>query len=72
MRFEPNADGSTRMHILMSYNPPGGALGHVLATIFGSDPKSVMDEDLARMKSLLEIGKTRAHGERITREQVSA
>ncbi len=71
MRFEAQ-DSFTRVHILMSYNPPGGALGHVLATIMGSDPKAVMDEDLARMKSLLEVGKTRAHGERITREQISA
>jgi uncharacterized membrane protein len=71
VRFERNPDNGTRVHMLMSYNPPGGALGHVLASIFGSDPKAVMDEDLARMKSLLEVGKTRAHGERITRDQIA-
>ncbi|MFB3813109.1 MAG: SRPBCC family protein [Terriglobales bacterium] len=72
MRFDSNSDGGTRVHILLSYNPPGGALGHVLASVFGSDPKAVMDEDLARMKSLLEVGKTRAHGERVTRDQIGA
>jgi len=54
----------------MSYNPPGGALGHGLATLLGSDPKRAMDEDLVRFKSLLEAGRTRAHGERVTREEL--
>lgn len=71
VRFQRNPDNGTRLHILMSYNPPGGALGHVLASIFGHDPKAVLDEDLARMKSLLEVGRTRAHGERITRNQIA-
>ncbi len=71
VRFERNPDSGTRLHILMSYNPPGGALGHVLASIFGHDPKAVLDQDLARMKSLLEVGRTRAHGERVTRDQIA-
>ncbi|MGH8626155.1 MAG: hypothetical protein ACREYC_13115 [Gammaproteobacteria bacterium] len=41
----------------MSYNPPAGALGHVVAKIFGADPKTVLDEDLLRMKTFLETGK---------------
>jgi uncharacterized membrane protein len=53
VRFRPNADGSTTVHIHMSYNPPG-ALGHVLATLLGADPKKTMDEDLMRMKTLIE------------------
>jgi hypothetical protein len=32
----------------------------------------VMDDDLVRMKSLFEQGKTTAHGETVTREQLSA
>jgi uncharacterized membrane protein len=58
VRFDPNEDGSTRIDIRMSYNPPAGALGHVVATFFGADPKRAMDEDLVRFKSLLEDGKT--------------
>jgi uncharacterized membrane protein len=56
IRFEP-ADGSTRLDIMMSYNPPAGALGHVIAMLFGADPESKLDEDLMRMKTFLETGK---------------
>ena len=55
--FEPNDDGSTEVTVRMSYNPPAGAIGHAVAAAFGADPKSEMDEDLMRMKSLLETGK---------------
>ena len=41
----------------LSYNPPAGAVGHAIAKAFGADPKSEMDQDLLRMKSLLETGK---------------
>jgi len=61
-RFEANPDGSTRLDIRMSYNPPAGALGHLVASLFGADPKHAMDEDLVRFQSILERGKTTAHG----------
>lgn len=66
IRFEAPDDKTTRIDIQMSYNPPGGMLGHALALISGTDPKSAMDDDLARVKSLLETGKTRAHRHRVT------
>lgn len=56
VRFDPNPDGTTRVEIRMSYNPPAGAIGHVVASLFGADPKSEMDADLARMKTLIETG----------------
>jgi uncharacterized membrane protein len=65
VRFEPTPDGSTRLDIRMSYNPPAGALGHLVATLFGADPKHAMDEDLVRFQSILEQGKTTAHGEEV-------
>jgi uncharacterized membrane protein len=71
VRFDPNRDGSTRVHIRTLWNPPGGALGYGLATILGSDPKRALDDDLVRFKSLLEARKTTAHGERVTREQLA-
>jgi uncharacterized membrane protein len=43
--------------VRMSYNPPAGAVGHALARLLGSDPKSAMDEDLARVKTTLETGR---------------
>ena len=63
VRFRPTADGSTEIDVQLSYNPPAGALGHAVASLFGADPKRAMDEDMVRLKSLLEEGKTRADGE---------
>jgi uncharacterized membrane protein len=54
IRLDSESDGRTRVHIRMSYNPPAGAIGHVVAKMFGADPKSEMDEDLLRLKSTLE------------------
>ncbi len=56
VRFEPNGDGGTRVSVELSYIPPAGAFGHAVAAIFGADPKSEMDTDLLRMKSMVETG----------------
>lgn len=56
VRFDSNPDGTARVDIRMSYNPPAGAIGHVVAALFGADPKSEMDADLNRMKTLIETG----------------
>lgn len=70
VRFDPDG-GGTRVDLRMSYNPPGGALGHAVAALFGSDPKRAMDEDLVRLKSLLEDGRTRAHGDEVRRSELA-
>jgi uncharacterized membrane protein len=72
VRFQPNEHGGTRVDIRMTYNPPAGVLGHAVATFFGADPKHAMDEDLVRFKSLIEHGKTSAHGHDVRREEVVA
>jgi len=72
VKFLPNEKGGTRIDIRLSYNPPGGALGHALASFFGFDPKSGLHEDLVRFKSLIEEGKTTAHGQTVTREDLGA
>jgi uncharacterized membrane protein len=56
VRFDRNDDGTTRLEVKLSYNPPGGAIGHALAALLGADPKRQMDEDLVRMKTLIETG----------------
>lgn len=71
VRFRPNAAGGTQLDIMMSYNPPAGALGHLVAAIFGADPKRAMDEDLVRLKSLIEDRKTSVGGHTVTREEFS-
>jgi uncharacterized membrane protein len=72
IRFEPTPGGGTRVDIKLSYNPPAGALGHAVALLFGADPKSEMDEDLVRFKSLIEEGKAMAHHRTVTREEREA
>lgn len=69
-RFDPNYDGSTRLLVRMSYQPPVGAVGHVVAELLGADPKTTLDKDLIRLKSFFEHGKTRVHGHIVTREEV--
>lgn len=64
VRFEPVLDG-TRVTIRMTYRPPGGIIGHAVAHVLGWDPKARIDDDMVRMKALLEQGRTRAHGGRV-------
>lgn len=71
IRFDANPDGTTRLTVRLTYNPPAGAIGHAFAKLLGADPKSALDDDLARFKSLIEFGKTTAHDETVTREQLS-
>ncbi len=56
VRFQPTAEGATRVDIRITYAPPAGVTGHAIASLFGVDPKTDMDEDLVRMKSFLETG----------------
>ena len=71
VRFSPVGDGSaTRVDIQLSYNPPAGFLGDVVASLFGKDPKSAMDEDLVRFQTLVEEGRTRVEGHRVTAEEL--
>lgn len=56
LRFE-QTNGGTRVLVTMNYTPPAGALGHAVARLFGTDPKSELDDDLLRMKVFLETGR---------------
>jgi uncharacterized membrane protein/uncharacterized protein YwbE len=57
VRFAAHSDGGTRVTVYLCYVPPAGALGHAVASLFGADPKSEMDADLMRMKSMIETGR---------------
>lgn len=57
IHFDLNAEGGTRISLKMSYNPPAGMVGHAVATLLGANPKKEMDEDLVRMKTMIETGK---------------
>jgi uncharacterized membrane protein len=72
VRFRPIAEDQTEIDVRLTYNPPAGAVGHAVAFLTGSDPKRAMDEDMVRLKSLLEEGKTRADGHPVRLEEVTA
>ncbi len=67
VRFEDAPDGTTRVTVRISYSPPAGQVGHSIASLFGADPKSEMDEDLGRLKTLLEEGRTSVRGRPVER-----
>ncbi|WP_394844157.1 SRPBCC family protein [Pendulispora brunnea] len=67
VRFESIDEGrATRLDIRLGYNV-AGHLGHTIASMFRVDPKTALDEDMLRFKSLLEQGKASAHGHEISR-----
>lgn len=72
VQFEETPGGGTRVTIKLSYNPPGGVFGHALAALLGTSPKQCMDEDLVRLQSLFERGKTTAHGREVRFVEVCA
>jgi len=53
IRFSPAGTG-TRVNLRFCYHPPAGGAGQAVAELLGSDPRAKLNEDLGRMKSLLE------------------
>jgi uncharacterized membrane protein len=55
--FKPAPDGvSTEVHVLLVYDIPGGTLGRAVAKYFGEEPRQQVDDDLRRLKQVLETG----------------
>ncbi|GAA3629245.1 SRPBCC family protein [Microlunatus ginsengisoli] len=55
--FRPAPDGvSTEVHVVMAYDLPAGALGKAVAKYFGEEPHQQLDDDLRRLKQVLETG----------------
>jgi uncharacterized membrane protein len=69
IHFEDAGEGRTRLDIRLSYNPPAGVIGHAFAKLLGADPKKQMDDDLLRLKSLMEQGKATGH-EKVSRDEL--
>jgi len=57
VRFEENWDEGTRVTVQMTYMPPAGIVGHKVAELFGVDPRQAMQDDLMRLKALLEVNR---------------
>jgi uncharacterized membrane protein len=55
--FAPAPGGrGTEVHVRISYSVPGGKLGEAVARYFGEDPHQQLDDDLRRLKQVLETG----------------
>lgn len=55
--FEPLPGGrGTLVRVEIDYDPPGGALGARVAKLFGEAPDQQIQDDLRRLKQLLETG----------------
>ena len=64
IRFSPAGTG-TRVDLRVCYHPPAGGAGQAVAELLGSDPRAKLNEDLGRMKSLLEATKrSETHGKK--------
>lgn len=57
VEFTPTPEGrGTEIRVRMSYAIPGGTLGKAVATLFGESPEQQVNDDLRRLKQLLETG----------------
>jgi len=63
IRFAREGNG-TRIDFRFCYNPPAGRAGRAMTEFFGADPRARMNEDLERLKTLLESTvRSDPHGE---------
>jgi uncharacterized membrane protein len=53
IRFSPEESG-TRIDVRFCYSPPTGRAGRAVAEFFGGDPRERLNQDLGRLKTLLE------------------
>jgi uncharacterized membrane protein len=62
IRFSPSGRG-TRVDLRFCYHPPAGGAGQAVVELLGSDPRAKLNEDLGRMKALLEATtRSESHG----------
>jgi uncharacterized membrane protein len=63
LRFREEGRG-TRVDVRVCYSPPGAHAGRPLADFFGGDPRARINDDLGRLKRLLESTvRSEVHGE---------
>jgi uncharacterized membrane protein len=55
VHFTPSGRG-TEVKVVLRYDPPGGVVGATVAKLFGEDPAHQVQEDLRRLKQLVETG----------------
>jgi uncharacterized membrane protein len=53
---EAPGDRGTEVHVSLSYDPPGGGVGKMVAKLFGEEPGQQVRSDLKRFKQVMETG----------------
>jgi uncharacterized membrane protein len=57
VHFEPaSGERGTQVKVVLNYNAPGGKISALLAKLFGQEPGQMIEEDLRRLKQILETG----------------
>lgn len=56
VQFLPTSNRGTEVQVVMTYEPPLGKFGALVAKLFGEEPHQQVSEDLRRFKSLMETG----------------
>ncbi len=56
VEFLPTSTRGTEVKVMLTYEPPAGKLGALVAKLFGEDPDQQVEEDLRRFKRLIETG----------------
>ncbi|MDQ3799701.1 MAG: DUF2892 domain-containing protein [Acidobacteriota bacterium] len=56
VEFRPTSNRGTELRVVLTYEPPAGELGALVAKLFGEEPNQQVREDLRRFKQLMESG----------------
>lgn len=57
VRFVPAPTGrGTEVHVSLTYDPPAGGFGALVAKLFGEEPSMQVEGDLRRFKNIIEAG----------------
>jgi uncharacterized membrane protein len=56
VHFTPAPGRGTEVKVVLRYDPPAGVLGAAVSKILGEDPAANVQEDLRRLKMLIETG----------------
>jgi uncharacterized membrane protein len=56
VEFLPTANRGTEVRVVLTYEPPAGYIGTLIAKLFGEEPNQQVADDLRRFKMLMESG----------------
>lgn len=56
VEFHETKNRGTEVRITLTYEPPAGKIGSLIAKLFGEEPNQQIEEDLRRFKRLMETG----------------